>query len=150
MRLVLLGCLLVPLLTRAVEARRFTPGVAFTVSLQSDATGATATMTWQTRRICSQFQLMGFRCLGRWECAGDACPGRKGRLAFHFDPSRYHDVMLFLRGSLCTVRWEGVPGEVQEQPQQPPFHWRYRCFGPEGTTNQIDSGAALVELKPAP
>jgi len=60
-----LACLLL-LLAATADARRLTPGVAFMATLQSDATGATASMTWRTRRTCPQFQLLGFRCLGTW------------------------------------------------------------------------------------
>jgi len=94
MRLRMIGYVLVSLLAVPAQGRRLTPGVAFTATLQSGTTGATATMTWRTHRNCSQFQLLGFRCVGRWDCEGAACPGRRGFLAFIVDRSRYDKVML--------------------------------------------------------
>src|SRR4029079_3058586 len=92
MRIVALGCLLVFLTAHQTEARRFSPGISFTATLRSEATGATATMTWTTRNHCGQGPIVfqgrpEFRCAGRWSCDGDACPGRRGRLEFTFDPA---------------------------------------------------------------
>ena len=47
MRSATLACLFL-LLAATAEARHLTPGVAFTATLQSDTTGATASMTWRT------------------------------------------------------------------------------------------------------
>jgi len=148
MRIVALGCLLVFPTAHMTEARRFSSGTSFTATLQSDATGATATMTWTTRNTCAQGPLVlqgrpEFRCGGRWSCDGDACPGRRGRLEFTFDPGGFHDVLLRIsRQIICTAHFVGVV----EGPQVPPYHWFYQCFTLHPTT-QIDSGAAVVALQ---
>jgi hypothetical protein len=129
----------------AAEARRFTPGTAFTATLKSDRTGATATMTWQTRRRCDQLvNVFSFHCLGRWECEGAACPGRRGRLQFRFDSAGYHQAYVLVSDwSSCVSMQEGVESE----PRQLPFRWRYRCFTDDVET---DTGTAEVALKLTP
>jgi len=153
MRLVALGCVLVFLSALTTEARRVIPGVSLTATLQSDATGSTATMTWMTKSSCTQGVIHSgrpeFRCAGRWLCEGDACPGRRGNLEFTFDPDGFHDVFLRVsRQSICTARFVGI---VQGSPgvpvfQAPPYRWSYQCFRLDPTT-QIDSGAAVVDLQ---
>jgi hypothetical protein len=147
MKLAMLGCLLVSLTPLTTEARRFSPGAAFTATLQSETTNATATMTWVTSRTCDQGPLVfQFQCLGRWQCDGAACPGRRGRLMFTFDPKGFHDVLLRVSPrSVCSAHFVGAA----QGPQSPPYHWIYQCFTIDPTT-QIDSGTAVVELKPAP
>lgn len=147
MRLRMLGCVLVLLLAAPAGARRLTPGVAFTATLQSDTTSGTATMTWRTHRNCAQFGLLTFRCDGGWDCEGPACPGRRGFLAFVVQRSRY-DQAILVDGRRTTCLAEMGPSSYPP-PQQPPFHWRYRCVAAQ-TGAVTDSGTVLVELKPAP
>jgi hypothetical protein len=148
MRLVALGCALVFLSALTTEARRVSAGVSFTATLQSYATGSAATMTWTTKNGCTQGLIVSgrpkFICAGRWRCEGDACPGRRGRLEFAFDPDGFHDVFLRVsRQSVCTARLVGL---LPQGPQAPPYHWSYVCFRLHPTT-QIDSGAAVVALQ---
>ena len=150
MRVAILGFLLVSLAPLTSEARPFKPGAAFTATLQSDTTGATATMTWRTDRICVQGPLVRsgrpqFVCPGgRWDCDGAACPARRGRLTFLFDPDGLHEATLFVsRRSLCIAHFVGFG----QGPQQPPYHWLYQCFTLR-PTKEFDSGPAVVDLKP--
>jgi hypothetical protein len=78
MRLATLTCLLVSMVAASrAEARRLSPEFAYTATLQSDATGATAAMTWHTRRVCDHVAPFEFFCRGRWDCHGVACHARE-------------------------------------------------------------------------
>jgi hypothetical protein len=148
MRHVALGCVLVLITAVTTEARRSSPGVSFTATLESGATGATAPMIWTTRRNCTLGPTIldgrpEFRCAGRWRCDGDACPGRRGRLEFTFDPDGFHEVLLKVSPqSVCTAHFVGVT----QEPQRPPYHWFYQCFTLHPTT-QIDFGEAVVAFQ---
>ena len=134
MRLPMLGCLLVFLTPLTTEARRLSPGIAFTVTLQSDKTGATATMMWATHRTCSQFQPFEFWCPGRWQCDGAACPRRRGRLALTFEQGGFHEVILFVsRRFSCAAQFVASVASNQ------PYEGSYRCLATDPTT-EIDSG----------
>ena len=141
---VLGSCLLASLAAVGADARRFTPGVAFTAKLKSTNTGATATMILHTRPICAQFPVLNFRCQGRWECEGAACPGRRGQLAFIFDRGRYDEVMVLAGRNVCVMLSEVGP---EPPPLQPPFHWRYDCLAGGDSSRPIDSGTVVVEWK---
>ena len=113
MRLVALGCVLTFLSAFTTEARRVSAGISFTATLQSDATGSAATMSWTTNSGCTQGLILSgrpkFICAGRWRCEGDACPGRRGNLEFTFDPDGFHDVLLRVsRQSVCNARLVGI------------------------------------------
>ena len=147
MRVVALACVLVSLSVLPTEAK-FVPGTSFTATLESDTTGATATMTWTTDSSCTQGPVTAdgrpqFRCDGRWRCHGDACPGNRGRLEFNFDPEGYHSVLLRIAPrTICTAHYVGVP----QGPQSPPYHWTYQCFTRHPPA-QTDSGTAVVALQ---
>src|SRR5262249_11736448 len=144
MRLPVLGCLLVFLTPIATEAGRFTPGIAFTVTLQSEKTGATATMTWSTHRTCAQFQPFEFLCLGRWQCDGDACPGHGGRLWITFEQDGFHQVTLHVtRRRSCAAQFVAFVARIS------PYDGSYRCLASDPTT-EIDSGTATIRYEPPP
>jgi hypothetical protein len=144
MRIATLVVILVLTLTLSAQAQRYSPGLSFTASLQSETTGSTATMIWQTYRRCDQFNVFSFLCLGKWRCEGAACPGRHGRLQYIFDRSRYDQVYISVSGRpglLCVTYPMSSPEPL---PGQPPFDWRYFC-NQDTAANQVDAGTVHVE-----